>query len=154
MTWWDRQHHLWQHLLALCLLSLRISSASCSGASRFDLPNTEWCPSGNNPAGKISLQEMGFLTCRLHSSEMIVCVTNTAGSGYLATCICLTLSIISPPKTHTHALLNGKKVNFSQKMLWSLVPLKGLGIFKSLRASFWTISKVTFLLQLARMWSL
>lgn len=32
----------------------------------------EWCASGNNPVCKISLQEMGFLTCRLNIADYCV----------------------------------------------------------------------------------
>lgn len=65
----------------------------------------------------------------------------------VGTCIFLVLLIITPHlppprRRHLCALLNGKKVNFFQKMLWSPVPLRGLGLRKSLRASFWTVFRV------------
>ena len=56
--------------------------ASCPSASPLPVAlvplmsagqKNERCPSGNNPVCKISLQEMGFLTCRLNTSEIIVC---------------------------------------------------------------------------------
>lgn len=102
----------------------------------------EWYASGNNPVCKINLQEMGFLTCRLNIADYCVWLSLLLA---LSTCIFLTLSIITPhpQKTHICTLLNGKKVNFLQKMLWSPVPLRGLEIFKSLQASFWTIPRVT-----------
>lgn len=71
--WWHRQHHLCQHLLASCQLPLSISFATYLGAAHVSLPKHEQCPSGNNPVCKTSLQEMGFLTCRFNTSEIIVC---------------------------------------------------------------------------------